>query len=380
MRHNLALSALLCIALVVKAQAAPTVMEKRIKTDHYGISLVRLAEDLEQPWSVAFLPDGDMLVTEIGGRLLRISEDGEKTVISGTPEVTDIGQGGLLDVVLHPDFKKNRLVYLTYSKGRKEDSNTATALARAEFRDSKLRKLEDIFVQNKYSGPGRHYGSRLAFAKDGKLLMSIGDRGSVPLRAQDLRDHAGSVLRLNPDGSVPQDNPFVGLQNAAEEIYSYGHRNIQGMVVHPETGKIWATEHGPRGGDELNLVKPALNYGWPVISYGRHYGRNAPFGINTHKDGMEQPVLEWTPSPAVSGLAVVTSKYFPAWRGNLLVGALAHKAIRRVVIDGTEVAEEEVLLKDRIGRIRDIRQGPDGYIYILTDQARGGLYRLEPAQ
>lgn len=380
MRLNFVLSALLCLSVLFKAQAAPTVIEMQIATDHHPVSLVRITDGLDQPWSVAFLPDGDMLVTEKSGRLLRISENGQKSVISGTPAVADIGQGGLLDVALHPDFEENNLIYLTYSKAGKNDDITATALARGRLVGNRLQNLEDLFVQNIYSEPGRHYGSRIAFTQDGKILISVGDRGSVPLRAQDLRDHAGSVIRLNLDGSVPEDNPFVGLQNAAEEIYSYGHRNIQGMVVHPETGDIWATEHGPRGGDELNLVKPALNYGWPVISYGRHYGRDAPFGIDTHKDGMEQPVRQWTPSPAVSGLAVVTSPYFPAWNGNLLVGALSHQSIRRVALDGSKIKEEEILLSGLIGRIRDVRQGPDGYIYILTDQADGGLYRLEPAQ
>lgn len=373
--------ALFAFALLFTGPAhAAKVVEERIETDHQDIRLLQVADGLKQPWALAFLPGGDMLVTEKSGRLLRVSGDGTATEISGVPRVVDRGQGGLLDVALHPDFEDNGIIYLTYSKPADTGRDTAAALARARLDGNTLERVEDIFIQNIYSGPGRHYGSRLAFTPDGKLLMSIGDRGSDPLRAQDLRDHAGSLLRLELDGSVPDDNPFVGLKGVAEEIFSYGHRNIQGMVVDPNSGAIWTTEHGPRGGDELNLTKATLNYGWPVVSYGRHYRKDQMFGIATTKDGMEPPVRQWTPSPAFSGLALVTGDKFPAWKGNLILGALRAQHIRRVAVIDGKVTEDEVLLEDDIGRVRDVREGPDGHIYILTESGGSGIYRVEPAR
>lgn len=352
---------------------------KEINTQYERTRLVRVANGLENPWAVAFLPDNRYLVTERPGRL-NIIENGEKQEISGLPEIQARSQGGLMDVVLHPDFENNGWVYLTYSKPN-SDGNSATALIRGQLEGNSLVDVEEIFVQDRYSSPGRHYGSRLAWTNDGKLLMSIGDRGADPPRAQDLGDHAGTLLRLNDDGSVPDDNPFVNNDNALDEIYSYGHRNIQGLVVNPSNGKIWATEHGPRGGDELNLIESGSNYGWPVVTRGRDYRTEDEFpgSESRSRENMVDPVYEFLPTHAPSGLALVTSGRFPAWEGNLLAGGLRSERIRRVVTGDQEVLHDEELLLGVIGRIRDVREGPDGNIYVLNDQSDGSLYRLESA-
>ncbi|QOC21116.1 PQQ-dependent sugar dehydrogenase [Wenzhouxiangella sp. AB-CW3] len=349
-----------------------------ISTEYQGFELTTVAEGLEHPWSIAFLPDGDMLVTERPGRLNRIDADGNTTVIEGTPEVVARGQGGLLEVVLHPAFEDNGTIYLTYSKGG-DGEDTATALARGRLDGDRLHDVEDIFVQNRYSQPGRHYGSRLAWLSDGTLLMSIGDRGAEPPRAQDPLDHAGTLLRLNDDGSIPADNPFVDDDDVASEIYSMGHRNIQGLVVDPESGIIWATEHGPRGGDELNRIEPGLNYGWPVQSRGLDYRTGEQFGdsVRDHPD-MVNPVVDWTPSLAASGLALLVDDHFAAWQGNLLAGGLRSEHIRRVELRDGEVVHEEELLRGHVGRIRDVRVGPDGNIYVATDSSDGAIYRMSP--
>ncbi len=348
-----------------------------IRTEYQAIQLEKVADGLEHPWSIAFLPDGDMLVTERPGHLNRVDAEGNKTRISGTPEVHVQNQGGLLEVALHPEFADNGYVYLTYSKPNGTD--TATALARGRLDGDELVDLEDIFVQDRYSDPGRHYGSKLAWMRDGTLLMSIGDRGVEPPRAQDLGDHAGKLLRMNDDGTVPEDNPFVGQDDVLPEIYSYGHRNIQGLIVHPETGDIWATEHGPRGGDELNLVLPGENYGWPAATKGRDYRTEEQFGdsVRSHPD-MLDPVIDWTPSLAASGLAVLVDDHFSAWQGNLLAGGLRAEQIRRVLFEDDIPVHEEELIRGKVGRIRDVRIGPDGNIYVATDHTDGAIYRISP--
>ncbi len=351
-----------------------------IGTEYQQIELTRVADGLEHPWSIAFLPDGSMLVTERPGRLNIIDHEGNKTHVSGTPDVVARGQGGLLEVAIHPDFSSNQYVYLTYSKGGSND-DTATALARGRLDGDTLHDVEDIFVQNRYSQPGRHYGSKLAWLADGTLLMSIGDRGAEPPRAQDAQDHAGKLLRLNDDGSVPADNPFVDDDEVASEIYSMGHRNIQGLIVHPESGEIWATEHGPRGGDELNLVEAGKNYGWPVQSLGQDYRTGEQFAdsVRDHPD-MVNPVIDWTPSLAASGLALVSGNHFSAWQGNLLAGGLRSEQIRRVHFRDGEPVHEEELLRGKVGRIRDVRIGPDDNIYIAVDSSDGAIYRVSPAE
>jgi aldose sugar dehydrogenase len=367
------LAAVFSAAWPFEARAAEVIRDE-IRTEYESIRLVRVAGPLERPWALAFLPDGRLLVTERDGRLNLVA-GAEITPVSGLPEVTAFGQGGLMDVALHPGYEENGWIYLTYSKGG--EGGTATALIRGRLDGARLVDVEEIFVQDRFSSPGRHYGSRLAWTLDGKLLMSIGDRGVEPSRAQDLGDHAGTLLRLNDDGTPAAGNPFADTEGALPEIYSYGHRNIQGLIVHPETGEIWASEHGPRGGDELNLVRAGGNYGWPLVSRGLDYRTQEPIGVRS-KEGMVDPVVDWTPSLAASGLAYVPQdSHFPFWRRNLLAGGLLAEQVRRVhFIDGEPVHEEE-LLRGEIGRIRDVRYGPDGHIYLLNDELDGAIYRIE---
>jgi aldose sugar dehydrogenase len=366
------------VAVVNDAAAQPSERFEplSLRSEYHQLRVTRVAGGLDRPWAVAFLPDGDFLVTERVGRLQRIGADGTVTAVEGIPEVAAAGQGGLLDVSLHPRFAENALVYLTYSKG--DASATTTAVARGRLGDGRLVDVEDIFVQDRLSQPGRHYGSRIAWMADGTMLVSIGDRGAEPPRSQDPGDHAGTVLRLNDDGSVPADNPFVGRDDVLPEIWSYGHRNIQGMVIDPASGKVWATEHGPRGGDELNLVEPGNNYGWPSAGLGRDYRTEEMFGEARSLPGMVDPVYELTPTIGPSGLALVTGDRFPRWQGNLLAGGLRPANIRRLVIENDIVVHDEELIRGAVGRIRDVREGPDGAIYVVTDEAEGGLYRIEP--
>ncbi|TVQ38528.1 MAG: PQQ-dependent sugar dehydrogenase [Wenzhouxiangella sp.] len=367
------------LALIMTGFGASAVSSEVMRSEYQAIAVEKIADGLEHPWSIAFLPGGDMLVTERPGYLNRIDADGNKTRIKGTPDVHVRNQGGLMEVALHPDFADNRFVYLTYSKANGDD--TATALARGRLEGDALVDLEDIFVQDRYSSPGRHYGSKLAWMPDGTLLMSIGDRGTEPERAQDLGDHAGKLLRLTEDGGVPDDNPFVGHDGVLPEIYTYGNRNIQGLLVHPETGQIWATEHGPRGGDELNLLEPGNNYGWPVVSRGLDYRTQERYSSKAvySRDDMVEPIIDWTPSLAASGLAIVPQDSdFEMWRGDLLAGGLRSEQIRRVhFVDGIPWHQEE-LIRGQVGRIRDVRIGPDGNIYVVTDHSDGALYRISP--
>ncbi|QTF93663.1 PQQ-dependent sugar dehydrogenase [Halomonas sp. BM-2019] len=344
-----------------------------------ALLLGSLATGLEHPWAVAQLPDGSFLVSERPGRLAHVGEEGEITHLGGVPEVNARGQGGLLDVVLHPDYGdgdgEHDWVYFTWSQAG--SGGTATTLSRARLEGEALADVEELFVQDRFSGPGRHYGSRLAWLPDGTLLMSIGDRGSEPPRAQDKGDHAGSVLRLTATGGVPDDNPFLDDDDALDELFSLGNRNIQGMLVNAE-GHIWATEHGPRGGDELNLIEAGENYGWPEVSLGVDYATRRPIGEDS-LPGMRDPALVFDGTLAPSGLAEVASEAFPEWQGNLLAGGLRSERLKRLVLAGDAVAEREVLLDGQIGRIRDVRQGQDGALYLLNDDANGSLYRLVPA-
>ena len=366
----------LATGLTVVCAQSETVIEERISTEYENIRLVAVVENLEHPWSLAFVPDGSMLVTERGGRLLHI-RNGEVTAVSGVPEVVNINQGGLLEVALHPDYEDNGRVYLTYSEG--DSGGTATTLARGRIEGNAFTDTEVIFQQDRHSSPGRHYGSRLAFMDDGTLLMSIGDRGTDPPRAQDLGDHAGSLLRLNDDGSPAEGNPFATEADAHDEIYCSGLRNVQGLAIDRQTGVIWVTDHGPRGGDELNVIEPGNNYGWPVVSLGREYDTEEQWGEGRRREGMEPPVWEFLPTLAPSGLAIVRDSQFPNWEGNILAGGLLSQQILRIVVENHTVVHIEALLRDKIGRIRDVRIGPDGAIYVITDERDGGLYRIEPA-
>lgn len=375
-RSRTAGSAFVALALAACVPGATLAQDGVRQAEDHDYRVVPVASGLVHPWAVAFLPDGDMLVSERAGRL-RLIRDGEllPDPVPGTPEVTAQGQGGLLDLALHPDFADNRLVYMSYA--RSGDGGATTALARARFEDDALHDLEELFVAEARGGTGRHFGSRIVFDRDGFVYLTIGDRGEMG-RAQNPRDHAGTTIRLHDDGRVPDDNPFVGDESRLDEIWTYGNRNAQGMAVHPETGAIWQNEHGPRGGDEINLMQAGLNYGWPEVTHGVAYS-GAEITPHATMEGMEDPIVDWTPSIAPSGKAFYTGEAFPAWQGDMFVGALAGQHLRRVVLDGEEVVHQESLLTDWGRHIRDVRDGPDGFLYLLTDESDGGLYRLEPA-
>lgn len=335
-----------------------------------------VASGLEHPWGVAFLPDSRILVTERPGRL-RLIENGRLNPkpIKGLPDITAVGQGGLLDIILHPDYEKNGWLYFSYSASGA--GGIGTEVARARLDGMKLKDVQVLFRMQPKSSGGRHFGSRLVIDGDNYLYISVGDRGERP-RAQRLDDHAGSIIRLHDDGRVPKDNPFVDRKDAKPEIYSYGHRNPQGLTLHPHTGAVWQHEHGPQGGDELNLIQKGRNYGWPVITYGVNYVIGTKIGEGTHKEGMEQPLYYWDPSIAPSGMDFYTGDKWPQWRGNLFIGALKFELLVRLELDGTKVVRETRLLEGELGRIRDVRTGPDGYLYLLTDQENGKLVRLMP--
>ena len=337
--------------------------------------LVTLARGLEQPWGMAFLPDGRLLITERPGRL-RVYANGrlEPTPIGGVPRVVASGQGGLLDICLHPGFAGNRVLYLSYSGPGA--GGPATTVARAELGEGLLRNATPVFEGTRTSG-GLHFGSRIAFDRAGLMYVTAGERYQMK-RAQDLKDLAGKVLRLRDDGSVPPDNPFVGRPDARPEIFTWGHRNPQGMALHPDTGRMWLAEHGPRGGDELNLLKAGANYGWPLATHGIDYG-GGKISDRTSLPGMEDPVRFWVPSISPSGLCFYTGDRFPAWKGSAFTGALSNVALFRIELDGDRWLGDERLIADQLPYIRDVRQGPDGLIYLVTHSDEGGLYRLEPA-
>lgn len=334
-----------------------------------------VAAGLEHPWALAFLPTGDFLVTERSGALLRIDPaSGNRRAIAGVPGVDARNQGGLLDVALHPDFERNRYVYLTWSGTC--DGGNATHVGRGRLADDRLDGFEVLFVATPCVASTKHFGSRLVFDRDGMLFVTVGERGERE-RAQDRGDHNGAVLRLHPDGGIPRDNPYVARDDARSAIYSHGHRNPQGAALHPDSGRLWIHEHGPRGGDEINIPEPGGNFGWPAATHGREYW-GPEIGPDS-RAGMIDPVHHWTPSIAPSGMAFYTGDRFPEWRGDLFVGALARTHLARLELDGREVVGEERLLDGRGWRVRDVRQGPDGHLYLLTDHADGALVRLRPA-
>lgn len=352
--------------------------ERGVAQSSQSLRAATVTEGLEYPWGLAFLPDGRMLVTERPGRLRLVDADGRlhPQPVSGVPAVAAVGQGGLLDVALHPDFARNRWIYLSYAA--QGEGGYGTEVVRARLEGQSLRDLKVVFSMRPKTTAGHHFGSRLVFDRQGYLYITLGDRGEMA-RAQRLDDHAGSVIRLHDDGRVPADNPFVALPNALPEKFTLGNRNIQGAALHPATGALWAHEHGPQGGDEINVIRAGVNYGWPVATYGRNYGSGTPIGEGTHMAGTVQPLLQWTPSIAPSGMAFYRGDKFPAWRGNLFVGALRGQMLVRLELDGERIVREERLLENKVGRIRDVRNGPDGYLYLLIDDARGRIVRLEPA-
>jgi glucose/arabinose dehydrogenase len=363
----LALAALLALSGMAKAE---TIVSQQAR-----FTLSDVATGLENPWSLAFLPDGRMLVTERAGRLRLVTPEGEVSApLNGVPAVYDTGQGGLLDVILDPEFSSNRTIYLSYAapSGRLG----TTAIARATLADGGLRDVTVLFTAKTKGSNGRHFGSRLAFGPDGYLYASIGDHGSDET-AQDLSLHSGKVIRITRDGQPAPGNPFLGQPNALPEIYTYGNRNPQGLTVTPE-GALWAHEHGPRGGDEINVLKAGANYGWPVITHGRAYS-GFSIGEGTEKPGMEQGIHIYVPSIAPSGMAFYSGKRFPEWQGDLFLGALAGTHLNRLEVKDGKVVAEERLLVDLGERIRDVRSGPDGNLYLLTDSEDGRLIRIAPA-
>jgi aldose sugar dehydrogenase len=334
-----------------------------------------VAQGLVHPWGIAFLPDGRMLVTERPGRLRIIGRDGKLSApLSGVPRVHAVGQGGLLDVALDPSFARNQVIYLSFAESD-ADGNAGTAVARARLGDRGLTDVRVIYRQQPKVRGGGHYGSRIVFRRDGTMFVTQGDRMNYREQAQNLSSGLGKVVRINSDGSIPRDNPFVGRSNVRPEIWSYGHRNVQSAALHPDTGELWTVEHGARGGDELNRPQAGKNYGWPVITYGVDYS-GAKIGIGTAKEGMEQPVYYWDPVIAPSGMMFYTGNAYPGWKGSVFIGSLQPGALVRLQMQNGKVTREERYL-DTDERIRDVAQGPDGLIYAITDSEEGRVLRLE---
>ena len=339
------------------------------------------AKGLVNPWGMAFLPDGRLLVTERPGRMRIVARNGGLSpALKGVPQVVASGQGGLLDVALAPDFATSNAVYFCFSEPREGGTN-GSSVARAKLvadgEGGRLDDLKIVFRQEPASTGSMHFGCRLVFARDGNLFVTLGERFHSRDKAQDLATHFGKVVRIRPDGTAPPDNPFINKSGARPEIWSYGHRNPQAAALHPGSGKLWVVEHGARGGDEVNIPQAGKNYGWPIITYGRDYS-GAKIGEGTAKAGMEQPIYYWDPSIAPSGMAFYTGDLFPEWKGNLFVGALAGRALHRLVLDGERVVGEERLLRDLGERIRDVRSGPDGALWLLTDNPEGRVVRVVP--
>lgn len=365
------------LAVVMAAAGPASAAAQDFATSAGRLRAEVVATGLDHPWSLAFLPDGGLLVSERPGRL-RIVRDGRLgPPVDGVPAVWARGQGGLLDVVTAPDFAETGRIYLSYSKPGPGGAGTAVMAATLEI-DGNAGRLTDsevIFEMNRFTGVNRHFGSRIVVARDGTLFVTLGERGQAE-RAQDTEDLAGGVVRIGPDGAIPPDNPFVG-QKGADAFWSVGHRNPQGAALRPSDGSLWTVEHGAMGGDEINKPQPGLNYGWPVIAYGQHYG-GGRIGMGTEGEGFEQPVYYWDPSIAPSGLAFYDGDLFPEWRGDLLVGALKFQLLVRLEMDGDRVVSEERMLEGAFGRIRDVRVGPDGAVWLVTDENPGAVIRLAP--
>lgn len=380
------LTATLACLLAPVALALDAPDERVFKTELYTVRAVSVVTGLNHPWAMAFLPDGRMILTERRGTMRVL--DGGKLVgkaIEGIPQVAEHGQGGLMDVALHPKYAENGWIYWTYNAGKAEAYGTE--LARGKLGGTRsapvMTNVEVLFQMQPKSAARQHFGSRIVFDRQGFVFVTLGDRGDSPAkgsaqRAQQLNDHAGKSIRLHDDGRVPADNPFVKTQGAKPEIFTLGNRNIQGAALHPETGRLWAHEHGPQGGDEVNILAAGSNYGWPVITYGANYGSGTKIGEGSVRDGIVAPLHVWVPSIAPSGMAFYTANNFPKWKGNLFVGALAKQTLVRLTLKDDKVISEERLFDGKLGRLRDVRQGPDGNLYVLTDSPDGELIRIEP--
>ena len=367
---------LMCLIAIVIAPAHA----QAVQSDKHAFRVVTLVRGLQNPWSMAFLPDGRMLVTEREGRLRIVSKDFklDPKPVEGLPEIVATGQGGLFDVAIHPQYAQNGWIYWAYNAPG--PGGWGTTLARGKLisdaNNYRVTEVQLLFSMEPKTRSGQHFGGRIVFDGKGIVYLTLGDRGDKP-RAQKLDDHAGSVIRLHDDGRVPADNPFVNRAGAKPEKFTLGNRNMQGAALHPQTGELWTHEHGPQGGDEINVMRAGRNYGWPVISYGVNYGIGTKIGEGNAKPGMEQPLHYWVPSIAPSGMAFYTGDKFPNWKGNLLVGALRDEMLVRLELNGEKIVREERLLKGQIGRIRDVRVGSDGFVYLLTDEREGVVLRLE---
>lgn len=359
-----------CIIAGFLLLSAPTAFAQNYTSELY-------VEGIDIPWGMAWLPNGDMLVTERSGELYLVRDGEIVTTIGNLPDDIDPNsQGGFLDVIVHPEYSENGWIYFSYSSSSGEGDGSNTAVIRAQLEGEQLTNIETLYKAVPNTKRGQHYGSRLEFDNDGYLFFSIGDRGARDENPQDLTRDAGKIYRIHDDGRIPADNPFVDMENAKTAVYSYGHRNPQGMEMNPATGVIWAHEHGPRGGDELNIIHAGKNYGWPILSYGINYS-GTEFAEGTYREGMESPVTYWVPSIAPSGMTFVTSDFYPEWKGHLLVGSLKFSQLQLVELDGDNVTGRKEILNG-VGRVRSLKQAPDGYIYIGT--TRGGIHRIVPVE
>jgi glucose/arabinose dehydrogenase len=370
MKPQIALTILILTALSSCAQKKDNDIET---PQNLNYKLEEVVPNLQNPWGMTFLPDGSILITEKSGQLIHF-KDRQKTTIQNVPDIHVNGQGGLLDIELHPNYSQNGWIYFSYASDEGSGNGGNTALARAKLSGNSLTNFQQLYKASPNSTAAQHFGSRIEFDNDGYVYFTIGDRGSRDINPQSLERDGGKVYRLNDDGTIPNDNPFVNEPNAKTAIYSYGHRNPQGMAKHPTTGKIWTHEHGPRGGDEINIIGKGKNYGWPIITYGTNYDGSI-ITENTSMPGMEQPLHYWTPSIAPCGMTFVTSDKYPDWQGSLLVGSLVFQYLERLEIQNNQVTKREKLFEN-VGRLRNVRQAPDGFIYIAVEGK--GIFRIVP--
>ncbi|WP_434035465.1 PQQ-dependent sugar dehydrogenase [Formosa sp. 4Alg 33] len=359
------------LSIVLLLHFTACAQEKKLPVNDYPFETV--VSDLNNPWGFVFLPDQSMLITEKSGTLIHF-KDGKKINISGLPAIEQLGQGGLLDIALHPNYKDNGWIYFTYASAEGQGSGANTALMRAKISNNTLTNKELLYKATPNFNSGNHFGSRILFDNNNYLFFSIGERGERDENPQDITKDGGKIYRLNDDGSIPKDNPFVNSPKAKTAIYSYGHRNPQGMIINPTTNKIWAHEHGPKGGDEINIISAGKNYGWPLVTFGINYWGTSITDY-TEKEGMESPIHHWTPSIAPSGMCYVTSDKYKGWKDNVLVGSLKFQYLNRCILKGNKVVKEEKILQD-IGRVRSIVQGPDGYIYVGVENL--GIVKIIP--